>query len=158
MWIWISTGLYIKFQYLNQGVQGEDCYSHWTIWHKQFYNHFWRVCLQVGGPRESSHRHGHYSHYDQYLQNLHIPIVWFCSILKAPIPLQNILVFCSTMSKALRSSREVVSEHLRAHCITFSLSESSWKPCQDQSSYLELLSCSVITSNPFYILLINTKA
>jgi len=52
----------------------------------------------------------------------------FCSILKTTgYTVQDSLVFWSTTSGALRSTQEVVSEHLGAHHFAFSLSGSIWK-------------------------------
>jgi len=41
--------------------------------------------------------------------------------------LEHILVFCSTTSGALRRTREVVLEHLRAHRFASRISGSIWK-------------------------------
>jgi len=72
-------GLYIKSQCLNQGVQEEDSWLNCTIWYKRYNIHTRSVRLQVRDAPKYSYRCGQYS---QWLWNLHLPIVWFCRILR----------------------------------------------------------------------------
>jgi len=82
MWIQTRTGLYIKLQCMNEGVQEEDSWLNGTIWYKYYQNYSRRVWLQIWGAHDESWRCGQYS---QLLWNLHILIVWFCSVLKTTI-------------------------------------------------------------------------